>query len=61
MICGNCKYFKPCMNIPAGLDNYGKCRHPHGVFRGETRYDCTSACVDGDIREQIPTTNIPEY
>ena len=61
MICGNCEHFKPCMDIPAGLDSYGKCRHPYGGFKGEYRYDYTSACVDGNVREQYPTTNVPEY
>ena len=51
-MCGNCKYFKPVMDIPHGLDSYGYCCCPHSGFRNERRYDYTAACKHGEITEQ---------
>lgn len=49
MVCGNCKHFKPCMKVPAVLDSYGKCQHHYGGFKGEIRYDYSSACTDHEF------------
>ena len=47
-MCGDCKYFNPCMNIPAGLEPYGRCQNPYGAFKGQIKYDYSSACRDYD-------------